>query len=314
MPRQSAIYYNIDALGKRWQLTDLPEQWIGYHLLAGADSNHDRAITGEEILDIDWLSFVHAIKDFQRDYNLPIDGKLGPNTLSTLQEVFLTPKQRPLFNLGNLTLYRPEIPTSSPEYLVELSLTPQERRIASIWNQYGKIIAQQADFYGIELKTALGVFQVESGSAFDPHTGLVIIRFEPHIFKRRSGYSVQINRGSQSEEWRALSSAYELHPAAALESTSYGLPQIMGFNAQTINYSSAEKLLLAFQNSCEAQVQGFFRFLQANKLIPVVNDHNWELFARKYNGPGNVATYQSRLSRTMEMIDFMIEDGAEFIA
>lgn len=314
MTRRSAVYYNIRSLGRRWHLSDIPEEWLGFQLLASADWNKDRQITADEILDVDWLSFVQAIRDFQSEHNLTTDGKLGPMTLSTLQEVYHTPADRPLLTLGELSLHRPAMPTSEPKQPIDFALTRQEQSIANLWNQYGRIIAQQADAYQIPLTTALAVFKVESGRAYHPETGLTIIRFEPHIFLRKSGHQVNIRRGGQRAEWNALQNAYAINPNAALESTSYGLPQIMGFNAKRIGYDSAQALLQDFQNSCEAQVKGFFKFLEANDLLKAVRAQDWQHFTRRYNGPGNVPVYQGRLTQSLDTIEYMIEDGAELIA
>lgn len=314
MTRSSAVYYNIRSLGRRWHLSDLPEEWLGFQLLASADWNKDWQVAADEILDVDWLSFVHAVRDFQSEHNLTADGKLGPTTLATLQEVFQSGASRPLMTLGNLSLHRPAQPTSEPNSAIDFALTRQEQSIANLWNQYGAIISQQANTYDIPLSTALAVFKVESGSAYDPETGLVIIRFEPHIFLRKSGHQINIRREGQRAEWDALQKAYAINPEAALESASYGLPQIMGFNAKHIGYASAEALLLDFQNSCESQVKGFFSFLKANNLLKSVRTQDWQTFTRRYNGPGNVPVYQGRLTQAFETIQYMMEDGAEFVA
>jgi len=314
MKRRSPVYYNIRSLGRRWHLSDIPEEWLGFQLLASADWNHDRQITADEILDVDWLSFVQAVRDFQSEHNLTPDGKLGPMTISTLQEIYHTPASRPLLTLGDLSLYRPKTPTSEPNHPIDFALTRQEQSIANLWNQYGQIIAQQADNYQIPLNTALAVFKVESGRAYDPETGLTIIRFEPHIFLRKSGHQINIRREGQRAEWQALQSAYAINATAALESTSYGLPQIMGFNAKKIGYEYAQALLLDFQNSCESQVKAFFKFLEANDLLKAVRAQDWQSFTRRYNGPGNVPVYQGRLTQALDTIDYMIDDGAQLIA
>jgi hypothetical protein len=106
---------------------------------------------------------------------------------------------------------------------------------------------------------ALAIFAVESKRAYDPTTGLVIVRFEPKVFLRRAARIVTSDHSSQLAEWQAIETAYAINPKAALESASYGLPQLMGFNFGVTEHADARALLLAFQRSAREQVAGFSR-------------------------------------------------------
>ena len=151
---------------------------------------------------------------------------------------------------------------------------------------------------------------MESNLAYDPRTGLVIIRFEPHIFRRQAGQEASCRRGGQESEWQNLAQAFALDADAALLSTSYGLPQLMGFNWQVTRHPSVKAMVLAFQDSCEEQVAGFFNFVAQNGLSRYILNADWRGFTRRYNGPGNVDVYAGRLIQALKAVKTLKEAGA----
>lgn len=76
---------------------------------------------------------------------------------------------------------------------------------------------------------------------------------------------------------------------AAAASTSHGWGQVMGFNANSLGYSSARELADRAHQGLQGQTELVGRFLQANGLIPYMNSlpsmKAAEAIARKYNGP-----------------------------
>jgi hypothetical protein len=60
----SAATYNRDALGKIWNLHDLPVEWPGYQILLKGDLDQDLAIEPEELDEIDWIAFSETVGDF----------------------------------------------------------------------------------------------------------------------------------------------------------------------------------------------------------------------------------------------------------
>jgi hypothetical protein len=317
MGMASPATYNRQALGKIWNLPDLPVEWPGYQVLLQGDLDQDLVIDEEELAKIDWLAFSQAVEDFQNQAGLaPADAKLGPTTLRRLREHYgLSPAASGVLKrLGppEMVFRTAEVPVSQPPGPPLAGHTPEERSICSLWNKYGKAIAQQASHVAVPVETALAVFYVESKTAYDPATGLVIIRFEPHIFERKTGQALPFKRGGQREEWDNLERAYRVNPQAALLATSYGLPQLMGFNWQVTRHPGVREMVLAFQRSCEEQVAGFFAFIAKNHLIKPILQEDWQEFARRYNGPGNVATYSGKLVRAIKVVRSLKEDGACF--
>lgn len=90
------------------------------------------------------------------------------------------------------------------------------------------------------------VIAVESGGfGFDKNTGKILIQFEPSWFKRRFpkwsnfiGIWATNKVEKQDEEWKAFNDAFSKNPTAAMESTSLGLPQIMGFWWKALGFTS----------------------------------------------------------------------------
>ena len=97
-------------------------------------------------------------------------------------------------------------------------------------------IKEVAKNFGIEPAMFLAFIEVESGGkGFDDATGKIIIQFEPVWFKRKAPYAPSgawsVNKVDvQAKEWIAFNDAFKINPTAAMESTSIGLPQIMGFH------------------------------------------------------------------------------------
>lgn len=314
----SAATYNRQALGKIWNLLDLPVEWPGYQILLQGDLDHDLSIDEEELSGIDWIAFSEAVEDFQKQAGLtPPDAKLGPVTLRRLREQGgLAPSGSGVLKSldpPEMVFKTAEVPVSEPPGPALVGHTPEERSICSLWNKYGKAIAQQAARVGIPVETALAVFLVESKSAYDPATGLVIIRFEPHIFARQAGQTISYQRGGQRAEWDNLERAYRVNPEAALLATSYGLPQLMGFNWQVTGHLGVREMVLAFQRSSEEQVAGFFAFIVKNQLVAPILQGDWQGFTRRYNGPGNVQVYSGKLVRALKVVKSLKEDGARFV-
>lgn len=141
------------------------------------------------------------------------------------------------------------------------------------------------------------VLDVEArGKGFD-HLGRPAMLFEPHIFFRQlSGHErdTAVRNGLARKEWKRdypndsyprLQRAMQINEAAALRSASWGLGQIMGFNAGLCGYETAKAMVLDFLDDEEAHLQAMVRFIQSAGLDDELRRHDWAGFARGYNGP-----------------------------
>ena len=155
-----------------------------------------------------------------------------------------------------------------------------------------KKIAKEA---GIPEDTLRKVIAVESGGfGFDKATGKILIQFEPLWFKRlflkwSSNLNVWQNNKVevQSQEWKAFNDAFSKNPKAAMESTSIGLPQIMGFHWKALGFKSVDEFWNYMKESEENQIKAMVSFIKLNKkMYNALITSDWETFAFCYNGAG----------------------------
>jgi hypothetical protein len=138
-----------------------------------------------------------------------------------------------------------------------------------------------------------------NGSGFDSK-GRPKMLFEPHVFWRELGPGPKRDRaaaeGLAYPRWKPraypkdsyprLQKAMAIDEEAALRSASWGLGQIMGFNARAAGYASAKAMVLAFLDDEEHHLRAMIRFIETNGLDDELRRHDWAGFARGYNGPG----------------------------
>jgi N-acetylmuramidase len=295
-----AAAYNRSRFGIGFTLRDLPLEWTGAQLLSSFDLDGDLTLSKAELDGVDWTAFTGAVRDVQAQAGFSgaaVDGKLGRDTLAALKAAFPAPTTTPTFllTLGDLELPPAEERIAPPPKAVDERGGANKVAVARLWNSYGGAILEQATAADVEPAVALAIFAVESKRAYDPTTGLVIVRFEPKVFLRRSGRLVTSDHSGQLAEWQAIEEAYALNPKAALESASYGLPQLMGFNFGVTTHADARALLLGFQRSAREQVAGFFGFVAANGLVDEARERRFVAFARRYNGLGKQELYGAKM-------------------
>ena len=128
------------------------------------------------------------------------------------------------------------------------------------------------------------------------------ILFERHIFRRETqgrfnaqaphlsgppgGYGGLSTQYAKLEEALALCLAQGLGPEPALRSASWGLGQLMGFNAKLAGFESAEAMVRSMIDGEDEQIMAITRFLSARNLHKALQRRDWATFARGYNGAG----------------------------
>jgi hypothetical protein len=221
-----------------------------------------------------------AIETFRYRWNMPVSSAIDAALLARLQialDIWIHPR---LEDLRAQTLERP----SEADFI----------RLANEFNVEGAALR--------------AVALVESGgtSAFGLD-GRPLLLFERHHFSRRTNSrydetnpNVSSRRPggyprTQAERWAQLEEAYALDPEAALQSASYGMVQLMGFNYTNFGFETAGEYVRFMSQSEANQFEAFARFARANGLIDELQRHDWAEFARRYNGPGYGANRYDQL-------------------
>lgn len=82
-----------------------------------------------------------------------------------------------------------------------------------------------------------------------------------------------------------LTLARSFNDGAGLDSASWGLFQIMGFNAKGLDYPSVQSFVRAMEASEGDQLEAFCRFVLKNqRLVRALKQRDWATFALCYNG------------------------------
>lgn len=166
--------------------------------------------------------------------------------------------------------------------------------------------AQAAERLGCEVAAIRAVWEVEAGGKHFLPDGSVIRRFEPHHFPRQHWPAIGFSVRPGEKPWRAslrLSSerlfiaACQFDPDAAMRASSWGAPQIMGFNCEDAGFDSPRAMVAHMAQSAAHQLGAFVQLVEAWGIDGAIRGHDWEAFARRYNGSGQVARY-ARLIET----------------
>lgn len=231
-----------------------------------------------------------AIKDFQSKNNLVVDGVVGLKTWSSLLE-----KNKNGFSSNSKLL--------SEKDLIDFS------------NQFN-----------LELAVVKAVNEVESNGKGFLIDGRPKILFEGHIFWReleKRGINPRLYMNSNNQdilfenytkkyyvggtaEYTRLEKARNLGQDkkiidAANSSASWGLFQIMGFNALSIGYKSIDEFVEKMNQSEGEHLKAFGLFLEKNNLIGLLRNKNWASFALKYNGSAyKTNKYDEKLMRAYQ--------------
>ena len=161
-----------------------------------------------------------------------------------------------------------------------------------------------AESAGHDPAALMAVVEVESGGRiFADIDGRAepLIRFEGHYFYRLIGRQKRNravtaglahhkagkvrNPHSQAARWSLLKCASAIDRDAALESTSWGVGQVMGAHWKWLEHASVDAFVCEARCGLEGQVGLMLRFIEKAGLGDELRQHNWRGFARGYNGP-----------------------------
>lgn len=148
--------------------------------------------------------------------------------------------------------------------------------------------------HGYEPEAVHSVLEVESnGKGFSEKTGKIIIQFEPSWFmqladpaSKKKGKIWSANKvENQTAEWLAFNEAFGINPNAAMQSTSIGMFQIMGFHYKTLGFKTVGEMWDFAKLSEVNQLEMGIRFINSNaRLRKALKAKDWKTFAYYYNG------------------------------
>ncbi len=163
---------------------------------------------------------------------------------------------------------------------------------------------------GIEAAALRAFRQIEAPRGPFDDQGRVTILFERHHFWKRTNAAQRAaagpaianksagGYGRYDQQYGKLEKAFAINEKAALESTSWGSGQTMGFNAKLIGYKSAAEMVEAYAASEVTQIEGIVAFLRASNLILPLRKKDWVRVAVGYNGAGQAKhNYSGRLAK-----------------
>jgi len=122
------------------------------------------------------------------------------------------------------------------------------------------------------------------------------ILFERHIFSKRTNRQFDKTHpdiskpqpggygASGGHQYDRLQEAINLDRTAALESASWGIGQLMGFNCGQAGFADVEAMVTAMMGSENDQLLAMAKWVVKNNLDKPLASHNWAGFAKGYNG------------------------------
>jgi hypothetical protein len=232
---------------------------------------------------------IEAVKRFQREQDLVVDGVAGEKTWT------------------KLFASCPELTTA----------------IAAKWLSRADL-ETTATALQVPVATVRAVYKVESGGS--GFWGLKPkILFEGHVFwtrlKAKHQDPVALRTGFEDvlypkwdrtryvggpAEYGRLERAQQIDRSAALESASWGLFQIMGYHAVDLGYANVEEFVSAMTEREGSQLQAFGRFVDHTRfaghtLLEWLRQQQWAKFAEGYNGSGfRINKYDEKLRQAYE--------------
>jgi hypothetical protein len=153
---------------------------------------------------------------------------------------------------------------------------------------------------GCDVAAIKAIWEVEAVGRHFLADRSVVRRFEPHHFPRSGWSDIGFSVREGEAPWRAslrlsdesmFRRAAGLDADAAMRASSWGAPQIMGFNHADAGFASARDMVAHMAVSAAHQLGAFVQLVETWGIAGAIRAHDWTSFARHYNGSGQVEHY-----------------------
>jgi hypothetical protein len=242
---------------------------------------------------------------------LTVDGKVGPRTVTAIEDFqkHVLDRKRPDGRVDPDGRTLAALAKDFAQHAIEVSTELPATRSAALLCEGDYQRAAQS--LACEVACVKAVTEVESRGGGFLASGRPKILFEAHIFSKHTHHKYdaahsdissakwnkKLYKGGE-KEYERLIKAMSLDRAAALQSASWGLFQIMGFHCKKTGFASVDAYVEAMFESEGRQLDAFINFIQASKLDEHLRVRRWGDFAKGYNGPGYAENQYDRKLQT----------------
>lgn len=172
-------------------------------------------------------------------------------------------------------------------------------------------IEKKAAELGLAPDELYALVYTEAAGAGFLASGKPKILYEAHIFGRMTGHIFDGTHPNVSapawdrslygvsgeHQYERLAEAMSLNELAALQSASWGMPQILGENFHQAGYDNVTAFVEDMKVSEDYQIDALAAFCQnSDGLIDALKTKDWPTVARIYNGPGQIEFYAAKLA------------------
>lgn len=162
-------------------------------------------------------------------------------------------------------------------------------------------LQEAATTAGIGSAELWAVISVEtSGCGFLPDRRPKLL-FERHVFHRLTQGRFDADDPDVSQptaggyglpgdhQYQRLAAAAQFDRQAALKSASWGLGQVLGENFAATGFAGIEDMVAAMVEDEDKQLLIMAKFVKNQGMATALQTHDWQIFARRYNGPNFAA-------------------------
>lgn len=155
---------------------------------------------------------------------------------------------------------------------------------------------------GCSVEALRAVWEVEAAGRPFRSDGSLERRFEPHKLAKPAGDWRASLALPAAEREASFAAAFSRSADDAMRATSWGAPQIMGFNFAAAGFASPERMVEEMADDEGAQLRGFVALVRAWGLDGALRSHDWARFAARYNGNANVREYAARIESAFQRL------------